>query len=222
MSDKAGAIGAAATMFGGPLTTGFIGWNKARKARKAQENKIREEKAANEAWYARNYYQDMVNSVEGQSALKRVKEAADERVKEAQAREAIAGGTGSQVEQAQKAGINAVSNTAMGLAEQGAAIKRDVDAQKLSLDAGVREEEKDRLKADQASGEALLNNSIDGLKQAITMAATGGASAAAGGAAGAIGAAGSAAGAAGSTAAPVSNAHWGDILEDFRNGAGKF
>lgn len=180
-------------MFGGPLITGTKGFLDARKAKKEQEKLRKQAKAANEAWYARNYYQDQLNTIEGQSALKKVREATDERLKEARAREIISGGTGSEVASVHEAGAQALANTASNLAEQGGAIKRSVDAQKLSLDADVREQEMAVQKAKQASGEAAVANAANAIKEAAMAAATGGASLAVSGAANAAAGAGGAA-----------------------------
>ena len=162
---------AAATAGGG------YGLFSGRKARKEQEQKLREQQAANDAWYARNYFQDRLNSVEGQNAMRRAKEARNEHSKMLRARQAVSGATPEQVERAEEVGAKAVGETVAAIAAQGDAIKRDVDARKQQMDAGVRDAQMQIAAAKEQSANNLVGNSVQLAGSALLLGAAGGADA---------------------------------------------
>lgn len=159
---------AAATAGGG------YGLFSGRKARKEQEQKLREQQAANDAWYARNYFQDRLNSVEGQNAMRRAKEARNEHSKMLRARQAVSGATPEQVERAEEVGAKAVGKTVAAIAAQGDAIKRDVDARKQQMDAGVRDAQMQIAAAKEQSANNLVGNSVQLAGSALLLGAAGG------------------------------------------------
>lgn len=133
------ALGAA-----GLLASGIGAW-KSSKANKEMEAKnaqmIQDQTARNEAWYNRNYYQDYLNSVEGQNALRKAREAWAEQNREARARQVISGGTAAQVAAVNEAGARAMGDTIANLAAQGQANKQQVDAMKMNMDNNVAQME---------------------------------------------------------------------------------
>lgn len=139
---------------------GILGNRKAKKAAARQRELLRQQRAANDAWYARNYFQDYLNSTEAQNAIRRTKEAWGDRMKEARGRQAITGGTPEQVNQVQEIGAEAMGDTIANLAAQGSAIKRNVDAQKQQMDSEVLAQEEQIAAAEHEAGRNLTSNAI--------------------------------------------------------------
>ena len=88
-----GAIGAIAGI--GSTIYGAV---KQSQAAKKEEALMAKQAAANEAWYNRNYYQDYLNTVGAQNAIKRYRDLLAEQTKEARARQVITGGTPEQAQ----------------------------------------------------------------------------------------------------------------------------
>lgn len=154
MAISALAIGSAA-MGAGSMLSGIFG---ARRAARRQKRLVEDQKARNEAWYARNYYADSLNSVEAQNALKRVREWWSKENRQARARQAIAGGTPEQAVAVAEAGGSAMADTVGNLAAQGEANKRAIDAQKAQMDAATAAQEGAMEDARQQAGANLIEN----------------------------------------------------------------
>lgn len=114
------------------------------------------QRAANEAWYKRNHYQDYLNTVEAQNALKRVRNAWDDRTREARARAAITGGTAEQAQAVAEAGGEAMGETVGNLAAQGQQNKAAIDAQKLAMDANLSQQAAQIAANRQAAAQQLM------------------------------------------------------------------
>ena len=142
------------------LAGSLIGAGAQRRAARKQEKELAKHKAANEAWYKRNYYQDYLNTVEAQNALKRVENAWAERTREARARQAVAGGTPEQAVAVAEAGGEAMGDMVGNLAAQGAQNKAAIDAQKLQMDANISAQESALAEAREQAGANLLSNGI--------------------------------------------------------------
>jgi hypothetical protein len=123
----------------GGLAT-LYGAYKDAKSAKEQEAELARQRAANEAWYNRNYYQDYLNTVEAQNALKRVRDAWDERTRQERARQAITGGTAEQAQAVAEAGGEAMGEAVGNLAAQGQQNKAAIDAQKLAMDNNLSQQ----------------------------------------------------------------------------------
>lgn len=132
----------------------------ARKAARERRKAISQQKAKNEAWYARNYHEDYLNSVAANNAIKRVRDSWADATREARARQAVAGGTPEQAVAVAEAGGEAMANTVGSLAAQGEANKRAVDAQKQAMDANIAAQEGAIADAEQQAGMNLVNNGI--------------------------------------------------------------
>lgn len=142
------------------LAGSLIGAGAQRRAARKQEKELAKQRAANEAWYKRNYYQDYLNTVEAQNALKRVENAWAERTREARARQAVAGGTPEQAVAVAEAGGEAMGDMVGNLAAQGAQNKAAIDAQKLQMDANISAQESALAEAREQAGANLLSNGI--------------------------------------------------------------
>lgn len=118
----------------------LYGAHKSAAEAKKQEAEQARQRAVSEAWYKRNYYQDYLNTVEAQNALKRVRNAWDERTREARARQAITGGTPEQAQAVAEAGGEAMGETVGNLAAQGQQNKAAIDAQKLAMDTNLSQQ----------------------------------------------------------------------------------
>lgn len=137
------------------LVSGIFG---SRRAARRQKRLLADQKARNEAWYARNYYSDTLNSVGAQNAMKRVRDWWSKEARQARARQAISGGTPEQAAAVAEAGSEAMADTMGNLAAQGEAQKRAADAQKLQMDAEVAAQESAIEEARQQAGANLIEN----------------------------------------------------------------
>ena len=80
-----GAIGLGTSLLGG--VTGAVS---ASKARREQQRQIKEQKAARQGWFNRNYYQNYLDSTEAQSAMTRLRDTLRRRGEENRAAAATA------------------------------------------------------------------------------------------------------------------------------------
>lgn len=140
---------------------GIFGSRKARRAAKRERELLRQKEAANEAWYARNYHEDYLNSVEAQNALRRTREAWNDRLSRERGRQAVTGGTPEQMARVHEAGGEAYGETVAALAAQGSANKRAVDARKAEMDNDVLTARSAIANAEQQAGQNLVSNSIN-------------------------------------------------------------
>lgn len=140
------------------LATQLYGAHKSAKEAKEQEAELVRQRAANEAWYNRNYYQDYLNTVKAQNALKQYRNAWAERTKEARARQAISGGTPEQAQAVAEAGGEAMGNMVGNLAAQGEANKQSIDAQKLAMDNNLSQQAAQIAEARQTAASNLMSS----------------------------------------------------------------
>lgn len=144
----------------GGLYSALSGKSAAKRAAREQKKLLEQQQARNEAWYNRNYYRDYLNSVEAQNAIKRVRDAWAERTQEARARQAITGGTPEQAVAVAEAGGRSMGEAVAGLAAQGSAIKRQVDAQKAQMDANLLAQRGQIADNEQQAGMNLASNGM--------------------------------------------------------------
>ena len=140
------------------LASSLYGAHKSTKAAKEQEAELARQRAANEAWYNRNYYQDYLNTVQAQNALKQYRNAWAERTKEARARQAISGGTPEQAQAVAEAGGEAMGNMVGNLAAQGEQNKAAIDAQKLAMDNNLSQQQATIAEARQQAAANLMSS----------------------------------------------------------------
>ena len=153
MSITLGLIGA-----GVGLASSLYGAHKSAVEAKKQEQELARQRAANEAWYNRNYYQDYLNTVQAQNALKQYRNAWAERTKEARARQAISGGTAEQAQAVAEAGGEAMGNMVGNLAAKGEQNKAAIDAQKLAMDNNLSQQQAAIAEARQQAASNLMSS----------------------------------------------------------------
>ena len=144
----------------GGLASGIFGASEARRAARERRKAIAREKAANEAWYNREYYQDYLNTVRGQNAIKAYRNAISENAREARARAAVSGGTAEQAAAVAAAGNEAMGNVIGNIAAQGEQDRAAIGAQKIAMDANIAQQEAALADAEQAAGAGLINSGI--------------------------------------------------------------
>lgn len=151
-----GLIGAGLGLLGSAY-----GAYKSSKEAKKEEAELAKQRAANEAWYNRNYYRDYMNTVGAQNAIKRYRNAWAERTREARARQAVAGGTPEQAQAVAEAGGEAMGNMIGNLAAQGEQDKAAIDAQKLAMDNNLSAQEMAIREKKQEAANNLMHNSAN-------------------------------------------------------------
>jgi len=110
---------------------------KSAKARKAQEKLINEQKAKNEAWYAKNYNQDYFQNADVQSGLSTLRDQIKQNNKTIRGAQAMRGGSDEAVLAAQTAGNKNYADAVRGIAGQATAYKRGIDAQYWQNNQGI-------------------------------------------------------------------------------------
>lgn len=156
------AIGTLALISAGVgLAGSALGFAQARKAARERKRELRNQKARQEAWYNRNYYEDYMNGIAAQAAIKRVRDAWAERTQAARARQAVTGGTAEQAEAVAEAGGEALASTAGNLAAIGEQNKRQVDAQKMAMDAEMSAQKGALADVEQQAGMTIAENGIN-------------------------------------------------------------
>lgn len=142
------------------MASGIFGASQQRKAAREQRRQLARQRAANDAWYKRNYYQDYLNTVEAQNALKRYRNAWAEQAQQARARQAVTGGTPEQAQAVAEAGGEAMGNAMGTLAAQGQQNRQAIDAQKLAMDTNLSQQQMAIAEAEQQASANLINNGI--------------------------------------------------------------
>ena len=155
------------------LASSLYGAHKSAAEAKKQEEELARQRAANEAWYNRNYYQDYLNTVQAQNALKQYRNAWAERTKEARARQAISGGTAEQAQAVAEAGGEAMGNMVGNLAAKGQQDKAAIDAQKLAMDNNLSAQAMQIAENRQTAASNLMSNSANMITSGLQAAADG-------------------------------------------------
>lgn len=149
------------------LASSLYGVHKSAVEAKKQEQELARQRAANEAWYNRNYYQDYLNTVQAQNALKQYRNAWAERTKEARARQAISGGTPEQAQAVAEAGGEAMGNMIGNLAAKGEQSKAAIDAQKLAMDNNLSQQQAAIAEARQQAASNLMSSGASMLASSL-------------------------------------------------------
>lgn len=110
------------------LATSLMGASQAAKARRRAEDRQRAQKAKEDAWYNRRYYEDYVDTAAGQNLVRRAKDFAKEQWKRAAGAQAVAGGTDAATAMAKEAGNKMVGDTIANIAATDQQRKAQVDA----------------------------------------------------------------------------------------------
>ena len=153
---------------GAGLAGGIMGGIKSSKAAKAQQKLIDQQRAKNDAWYNRNYYQNYLDSKEAQSAIKRVEDTMRRRKQETQATAAVTGGTQEAVLAQEENDQKLMGDVVGNLAARGDAIKRQVDAQKQAMDNDIMGQQMKQYQMNEAGGSALMAAGLGMVDDAIS------------------------------------------------------
>ena len=152
-----GGLGAA-----GGLISSIIGGRKAAKAAKAQQAALKQQKENESNWYARNYYQNYMDSTEAKAAIRRVNDTLNRQNEQARASAVISGATPEAVQATQEAGNETLADTMAGLAAQGTSRRQAVDAQHLQNQANLTAQQQ-AINAQQQQGNMNLQTAGAGL-----------------------------------------------------------
>lgn len=140
-----GIISTAGGVLGGVL--GGIGRNSAlRKQLRALEAQQRE----NQNWYDRRYNEDATQRADAQELLRRTEEAYKERVRSADAAQAVSGATAESVAQQKATAAEGVANATAQIAAQNERRKDQIEAQYRQRNSEL-EAQKARLRGEKAS-----------------------------------------------------------------------
>lgn len=159
----------AAIGLAGGLASGILGASKAAKAAREQQRIIAQQKAKNDAWYNRNYYQNYLDTKEAQSAIKRVEETMRRRNQDAQAQAAITGGTQESVIAQQANDQKLMGDVMEKLASRGDAMKQQVNAQYQAMDNNIMQQQMAQKQANEAGGSDLMNNGLGMIGSALSL-----------------------------------------------------
>lgn len=111
----------------GSLASSIFGGSKAAQAANAAERRQRKQEAGEEAWYAKKYNEDYVDTAAGQNLVRRAKDYARETWRKAAGSQAVAGGTASAAQMAKDAGNKMVGDTIADIAAADTQRKDNVD-----------------------------------------------------------------------------------------------
>lgn len=152
------------------LYSGVKGLFGSAKAAREQRRLMDEAKAAESAWYQRNYYGDYLNNSMARAAMKRVERTLSSRNRENRAYAAVNGATPELALARNRQGMQAMENVVTNLAAQDSENKLRVDAAHKQAMSDLRNRKLTSLSADEqaaarsaASGFNLLNNALLGV-----------------------------------------------------------
>ena len=111
----------------GGLASSLIGGGASSSAARKAQKMLDQEKAKEDAWYNRRYYEDYVDTAAGQNLVRRAKDYAKESWRKAAGAKAVAGGTDASVQMAKDAGNKMVGDTIANIAATDQARKSNVD-----------------------------------------------------------------------------------------------
>lgn len=151
------------------LASSLIGGAKAAKAAKQQQKLIDAQKADNEAWYNRNYYQDYMDSSVARSALKRVEDTLKRRNQQAQGMAAVTGGTQESVLAQQENDQKLLSDTVENLASRADAQKQQVDMINQQNKNNTMNQQMQQEQLTEQGNSGLLGNGLGLIGQALSM-----------------------------------------------------
>lgn len=157
-------IGAAAG-----LASGIAGGIKSANAAREQQNLINQQKAQNDAWYNKMYYQNYMDSSEAQAAMKRVEDTLRNRNKDAQAQAAVTGGTQESVIAQQANDQKLVGDVVESLAARSDEQKRQADYMKQANDSAIMQQQLAQLQANESGGSSLMGSGTSLIGSALSL-----------------------------------------------------
>ena len=124
-------------------------------------------RAAEQAWYKRNYYNDYFNSSMARAAMKRVEETLSKNNAQNRAYAAVTGATPELSLSQNEQGLNAVDNMVTNLAAQESNRRASVDAQHHQNQASQYNQQLNYLTYDDSGGDAELLGGLSLIERAI-------------------------------------------------------
>ena len=134
-----------------------------RRAERIMENA----RAAEQAWYKRNYYNDYFNSSMARAALKRVEETLSKNNAQNRAYAAVTGATPELSLSQSEQRLNAVDNMLTNLAAQESNRRATVDAQHMQNQTAQYNQQLNNLAHDYSGGDANLLGGLSLIERAI-------------------------------------------------------
>ena len=134
-----------------------------RRAERIMENA----RAAEQAWYKRNYYNDYFNSSMARAAMKRVEETLSKNSRQNRAYASVTGATPEISLASNEQGLNAVDNMVTNLAAQESERRSAVDTQHLQNQSSLYNQEIKNLAYDDTGGDANLIGGLSLIERAI-------------------------------------------------------
>lgn len=151
------------------LASGIAGGIKSAKAAREQQELINQQKAQNDAWYNKMYYQNYMDSKEAQTAMKRVEDTLRKRNQDAQAQAAVTGGTQEAVLAQQANDQQLVGDVVEGLASKSDELKRQADYMKQANDNALMQQQIAQLQANEAGGSSLMGAGTSLIGSALSL-----------------------------------------------------
>lgn len=152
------------------LISGVKGIFDSQSAARKQRRLLNEGKAAEAAWYKRNYYGDYMNTSMARAALKRVKDTLLSRSKLNRGYSVVNGATPELELARNRQSAEVLENVATGLAQQDSATKSRIDSIHQQNMNALRSSQLNELKMDEQAGAqaasqgfSLLNNALMGV-----------------------------------------------------------
>ena len=124
-------------------------------------------RAAEQAWYKRNYYNDYFNSSMARAAMKRVEDTLSKNSRLSRAYAAVAGATPETTLAQNEQGLNTMDNMMTNLAAQESERRSSVDAQHLENQSSLYEQELKNLTYDDTGGDPHLKGGLSLIDKAI-------------------------------------------------------
>lgn len=150
------------------LAKGIAGGIASGKAARAQKRAIDNQKAKNNAWYERNYYQDYLDTSMAKSSMKRVEDTLRRNNQETNATAAITGATPEAVEASLEGNQKTLSDTVGNLASHNDARKDSIDAVNLQNQNNITQQKIGQYQADEQAGASLEQSGIEGIGSALS------------------------------------------------------
>lgn len=151
------------------LASGVLGAINSAKAAKKQQKLIDNQKAKNEGWYNRNYYQNYMDSAEAQSVMNRVSDTLRRKNEENRADAVISGATPEAALAQSESDNKVLADTGSALAAQSTAIKRNVDAQNNQNENNLMQQQLGQYQANESGGSSLMNNGFSLIGSALSL-----------------------------------------------------
>lgn len=124
-------------------------------------------RAAEQAWYKRNYYNDYFNSSMARAAMKRVEDTLSRNSRQNRAYAAVTGATPEMSLARNEQGLNAMDNMVTNLAAQESNRRASVDAQHLQNQNSLYNQQLSNLTYDDSGGDSELLGGMSLIERAI-------------------------------------------------------